>query len=96
MASVRTKALVSALLRKGFRQHSSHHTFYWLYDGEKKTSVKTRVSHGLSEYGDSLLAQVRKQLCLDTKMQLLDLVECPISQQDYLRILVQKGVVIRE
>jgi hypothetical protein len=69
---------------------------FWLYDGEKKTSVKTWVSHGLSEYGDNLLAQVRKQLCLDTKTQLLELVECPLSQQEYLRILVQKRVVIRE
>jgi len=96
MASVKTADLVAALLRKGFRQDNTHHKYFWLYDGEKRTHVHTPISHGLREYGDSLLSRVKKQLFLDTKRQLLNLVDCPLSQQDYLGILVQKRVVIRE
>lgn len=96
MASLKTKKIMSALLQKGFRQSNTHHMVFWLYDGERQTSVKTRVSHGKSEYDDSLLAQMRKQLGLDTKKQLLDLVECPLSYEDYLKLLEQKGLLIRE
>jgi hypothetical protein len=96
MSSVNTADLKAALLKKGFRQDNRHHTYYWLYDGEKKTSVKTAISHGLKEYGDNLLSKVKKQLFLDTKTQLLELVACPLNQQGYLAILVRKRVVIRE
>ncbi len=96
MASLKTKKIMSALLQKGFRQSNTHHMVFWLYDGERQTSVKTRVSHGKSEYDDNLLAQMRKQLGLDTKKQLFDLVECPLSYQDYLELLVKKRVVIRD
>ena len=96
MASLKTKDIVSALLRKGFREDNSHHRFYWLYDGGKKTNVRTFISHGSSEYSDNLLAKMRQQLRLDTKAQLFDLVKCPLSHQDYLDLLVKKRVVIRE
>ena len=97
MASLKTKDIVSALLRKGFHQKSSsHHKYYWLYDGKIQTAVKTRISHGKREYGDNLLGQMSKQLGLDTKMQLVDLVNCPLSKEDYLDLLVRKRRVIRE
>jgi hypothetical protein len=96
MASLKTKDIVSALLQKGFHQSNTHHMVFWLYDGETKTGVKTRISHGKSEYGDNLLAKMRQQLGLDTKAQLFDLVKCPLSHQDYLDLLVKKRVVIRE
>lgn len=96
MASLKTKEIESALLQKGFREKYTHHKVYWLYDGERQTGVKTRISHGGSEYGDNLLAKMRQQLGLDTKAQLFDLVNCPLSRQDYLDLLVKKGVVIRE
>jgi len=97
MASLKTKKIESALLRKGFRQKSSsHHKCYWLYDGKLQTEVHTRISHGKREYGDSLLGPMSKQLGLDTKAQLVDLVNCPLSYEDYLDLLVRKGRVIRE
>jgi hypothetical protein len=96
MASLKTKDIESALLRKGFRQDNTHHKVFWLYDGELQTLVKTRISHGGSEYGDNLLAKMRQQLGLDTKAQLFELVKCPLSHQDYLNLLVKKGVVIRD
>jgi hypothetical protein len=95
MASVKTADLEAALLRKGFRKDNTHHKYYWLYDGEKRTHVHTPISHGVREYGDPLLSRVRKQLSLETKTQLLNLVGCPLSQQEYLNILVQKRIVIR-
>jgi predicted RNA binding protein YcfA (HicA-like mRNA interferase family) len=95
MASLKTKDIESALLRKGFRKHDSHHTYYWLYDGEKKTNVRTFISHGGREYPDNMLSPMSKQLRV-TKRQLLALVDCPLSREDYLDLLVKKGDVIRE
>ena len=91
MTVVKTKDLESALLSKGFRRDNRHHRYYWLYDGEKKTSVKTFLSHGFGEYGDNLLAQIRKGLGLENKRQLLDLIQCPMSQQDLIDYLRATG-----
>jgi len=96
MASLDSKKIAAALLRKGFRVADSSHKFYWLYDGEKKTSVHTMISHGRKDYSDSLLAKMKKQLGLDTKAQLLELVQCPLSREDYLALLLAKGRVIRD
>jgi len=91
---VKTKELESALVGKGFRQDNTHHRFFWLFDGEKKTSVKTYVSHGVREYGDELLDKVKKQLGL-TKPQLLDLIACPMTEHDYLEHLLNIGRIRR-
>jgi len=63
---------------------------YWFYVGEKKTSVRTRLSHGVNEYGDSLLGQVARQLHL-TRADLGDLIECPLKEDEYRQKLISGG-----
>jgi hypothetical protein len=87
MASIKTRDLEAALLRKGFRKDDTHHKYYWFFVGKTKTTVKTLISHGLKEYGNSLLSRVKKELHLDSPQQLVELVECSLSEQDYLKIL---------
>jgi len=88
----KVKAMAAALKRKGFRQDDSHHKYFILYVNGQKTSVRTRLSRGIAEYGSSLLTQVRKQLHL-SRHQFDDLIECPMSAEDYVQHLLDAGFV---
>ena len=94
MAALKTAHIRAALLRKGFREDLTHHRYLWLYVDNKKTSIKTRLSHGAKEYGDFLLSQVQKQLKL-SRPELLRFVECPLDYEQYVRHLVGNGWVTR-
>jgi len=90
VGAIKTKDIKSALLKKGFRSDNRHHEYFWLYVGERKTGVMTRLSYGLSDYGEDLLAKVKQQLGV-TKKQLHDLVECPLKHEAYVAHLVATG-----
>jgi hypothetical protein len=84
----------NALEHKGFRrENTSHHTYFKFYDGEKNTGVCTYTSRGTKhkEYDDSLLTQMVKQLKLDNRKQLLELIDCPMDENSYREILKNKG-----
>ena len=90
MAIVKRKDLEAALLRKGFRRASNHHNHFWFYYRGRKTRIKTFTSHGKREYDDWLLTQVKKQLRV-TKNQLMDLIKCPMSEEEYTQHLIDMG-----
>lgn len=92
MTVIKAKTIASALLNKGFKSSESHHTQYRFYYGGRKTIVKTYLSHGLREYDDSLLSQMKRQLGL-TKQQLMDLINCPLSEDEYIAILLANGSI---
>ena len=83
MKPVPTRQLKKALLRKGFQLDETHHTMFWLIVDGKKTSIKTRLSHGKKEYGSSLLSLMSRQLRL-SKRQFEQFVACPLTQRDYI------------
>ncbi|MBU0690325.1 hypothetical protein KKC97_13685 [bacterium] len=93
MASFKTKDLENALTSKGFKKVKTHHEMYWLYCNGKKTHIRTRISHSEKEYGDNLLSQMAKQTKLH-RSEFLDLVECPLSEEEYLKKLIQRGIII--
>lgn len=82
-----------SLLHKGFRAVAAHHEMYWLYAGDKKTSIRTRLSHGEKEYGQKLLAAMRKQLKL-TKVDFDRFMDCPMTGEQYLELLITQGHVV--
>lgn len=82
-----------ALLHKGFRAVAAHHEMYWLYADDKKTSVRTRLSHGEKEYGQKLLAAMRKQLKL-SKAGFDRFMDCPMTGEHYLELLTAQGHVV--
>ena len=92
MSTFKTRDIRKSLLDKGFEKNSSHHEMYWLHIEGRKTSVRTRLSHGSTEYGDNLLGQMAAQLRL-RRRQLDELVECPMSGKDYIDHLVRHGHV---
>ena len=92
MSSIPSAKLRRALSAKGFRLDEAHHSLYWLVVGDKKRAIRTRVSHSLREYGDELLAQVAKQMRL-RRRELDEFVACPMSREDYVKLLVGRGAL---
>jgi len=93
MASRKGSEIERALLAKGFRYDNAHHRYLTLHVEGSATAIRTYVSHGTRDYGDDLLAKVRKQLHLPRKADLLDLIDCPMSGADYITVLRNQGLV---
>jgi hypothetical protein len=92
MSSWKTRDIRKGLLAKGFNQTKTHHEMYWLYIGDRKTSIRTRISHSESEYGDRLLNQMAKQVGLD-RTEFDDLIQCPLSKEQYIELLRSRGII---
>ena len=71
------------LVKKGFQRTESHHHFFVYYscDG-KKTTVKTKTSHGTRELSSYILQQMARQIQL-SKIDFLNLIDCPMSRHQY-------------
>jgi hypothetical protein len=95
VSAIKTKDIRSALLSKGFRSDNRHHEYLWFFVGETRTTVKTWLSHGISEYGEDLLAKVKKELGV-SKEQLFALVGCPLKYETYVAHLVKSGRIKTE
>jgi predicted RNA binding protein YcfA (HicA-like mRNA interferase family) len=82
-----------ALTRKGFEQSESHHRFF-IYHSKagRKTLVKTKTSHGQREISDDLLSKMAQQVKLP-RGEFLDLVDCPLSRDEYEKKLVALNLV---
>lgn len=92
MSSLKVRDISSSLLKKGFVQHESDHTHYTFYKDNQKTSVWTKISHGERDIGDTLINIMQKQLKL-TKKQFLDFVNCPLSKEEYRKILLDSNSI---
>ncbi len=90
MTAQPTAAIRTALTSKGFPQDNSHHEMYWLYHDGKKTSVRTRISHGATEYGDNLLGQMARQVGL-TRPEFSDFIACPMTAARYTALVTERG-----
>jgi len=82
-----------ALSRKGFIEHSGHHQFLTLYVDGRKTSIRTRVSHGGKDYGHNLMTRLKQQLRLNGTAELQGLLDCPMSRDKYVDLMVERGHV---
>lgn len=95
--SPRSRDLIeSSLLKKGFKvEEARDHRFYYFYYNGKKTICRTKISTGSSykEYSDSLLKKIKKQLMLTKRRQLDDLIDCPMTKDDYVDILKDNKVI---
>lgn len=93
MSQFKTKEIEKALCSKGFEVNKTHHRMLRLYVNGRKSNIRTKLSHGLKEYNDSLLGELRKQLKLDNKEQLKDLIKCPMSKEKYIELLTGKNLL---
>ncbi|MGZ8927249.1 MAG: type II toxin-antitoxin system HicA family toxin [Methylobacter sp.] len=77
------------LIKKGFAlREGDHHRFIYFTLEGKKSAIQTKTSHTpkMKEIPDNLLAQMAKQ-CGITKSQFSDLLDCPLSREEYEAIL---------
>lgn len=81
----------NGLKRKGFRLQKRGERFLHLYADGKKTRIHTHASHGASEISDGLLGKMARQIHL-TRKQLDQLVDCPLSEERYIELLLSKGI----
>jgi predicted RNA binding protein YcfA (HicA-like mRNA interferase family) len=86
----KAKDVSANLLRKGFQQRNGGDKYFHLYVEGKKTPVFTLISQGEKEIHDGLLGQMAKQTKL-SKKEFLDLVDCPLSLEEYLKRLREGG-----
>ena len=83
------------LKKKGFAktEGGNHEVYTFEYKG-RRTDAVTIISRGsgYKTYGSKLIGDMARQLFL-TKDQLLKLIDCPLEQPDYERILISKGII---
>jgi hypothetical protein len=84
----------SALLRKGFKSWDSDHAVFELWIDGRKSPIHTKISHGEREIHDGLLAAMARQLKLK-RAQFDDLVECPLSMEEYVGMLRAGGYLLK-
>jgi len=85
--TIKTKDIDTSLCGKGFdREKNSDHVRYIFYANGIKTRIRTKISHGEREIGDDLILKMSRQLKL-SKSQFMKLIECPLSEEEYTKIL---------
>ncbi len=89
------KDVSSALERKGFERRESKDAYFHLWVNGKKTPIFTKMSQGEREIHDGLLGAMARQVRL-RKAQFDDLIECPLSKEDYVGILREEGHISEE
>jgi hypothetical protein len=90
----KTREIVAALTTKGFQKHSTHHEMFWFHYGTRKTQVRTRISHGVSEYGKRLLCRVRNQMGLvDTELD--SFIDCSLTAEGYAELLIHRKIITK-
>lgn len=93
MTTYSSKNISLVLLKKGFKQDNRDHKKYHLLICGKKVGIHTFVSHGTKEYGDILIGEMKKQLRL-SKKEFVDLIDCPMTKEEYIKILVERGYIM--
>lgn len=76
----KVRDLVKALKKKGFQLYpeKDHHQFYYLTIDGIKHPVYTYLSHSYDEYGDSLMAEIKKQLYFKKTIDMEQFFDCPL------------------
>lgn len=91
----KTKELKSVLLKKGFVEvtNKKRHQFVQFFVEGKKTSIRTMFSHGLKEYSPNLMGKIKNQLRFENAEMAEDFFDCPMSEDDYVKMLIDNGVL---
>jgi len=86
----------AALCKKGFLKESDGDHIRYFLPNTAGTDwiVRTKISHGMkgSEIDAWLISQMARQLHL-TKAQFLELIDCPLDEENYRKILYDEGVI---
>lgn len=92
MSVLKTKEVQKNLCKKGFESHHTDHEMFVYKINGKKSEIRTKISHGETEIGDPLISMMARQLHL-SKNQFVDFAKCIMSEEEYRKELLQKGIV---
>jgi hypothetical protein len=89
----KSKDVKSTLEKKGFVLHPDKHDhqYFILHVGGKKQHISTFLSHGIREYGDSFMTQVKRQLKFKSTQKAEDFFDCPLTKEGYIEMLREEG-----
>jgi molybdopterin-guanine dinucleotide biosynthesis protein A len=91
MAEIHVSRFNGALVSKGFdRSEGKHHTMFHLTASGKRTSIRTRLSHGQRKVDDWLQSQIARELHM-SKRDLLRFINCEIGKQEYIGMMIEDG-----
>lgn len=91
MAVLDAKKTLQNLLGKGFVSAKGDHKFLELYFNGKYI-LHTKISHGEKELESFHIGMMSRQCKLDKK-NFIDLANCPLSKEEYIKILKENGVI---
>jgi predicted RNA binding protein YcfA (HicA-like mRNA interferase family) len=91
MVTVKARDVLTGLGKKGFSLSQGDHSHLIFCVGGKKTAIRTKVSQGRSEIDDHLVNLMSMQVKLEKK-KFIELINCPLTLNDYLRELEQQGI----
>ena len=96
MGVLKGAAVHKALLKKGFitAPGKQKHIRYQFCDGEKRSSVRTHLSHNGQELSDSLQQLMAAQVHL-SKAEFLAMVSCTIGHADLVKTYTENGLLKR-
>lgn len=87
-----SKRDIQAIFNKlNLKTRSTGHHYAWLVHGGRKI-LRVHVSHGKGDIPGRISDKIRSQLRLN-KDNFLHLISCPLSLEQYLDILRQKGLL---
>lgn len=96
---VERKNICKNLPKKGFiKKEDKHHVYFHYHYNGMDTGIYTFVSHSTKhkDYANRLLTEIRKQLHLDTNQNAVDLINCPMDEEQFINILKEKDLIPKD
>jgi hypothetical protein len=95
MSPLPRREVEHSLTSKGFQSSERDHEYFFLYVDGRKTSIRTKLSHG-TEYktlSDQILSKIKRQLRLEKMNELSEFVNCPMSYAMYVAYLRERDQI---
>ena len=86
----KAREVAAVLQTKGFVETTNAHKRYVLWANGRKTLIYTEISHGEKEIRNHMLGVMARQLRI-SRSQLMDLVDCRLTEPTYVKILQEGG-----
>ena len=86
------KKTEQSLLKKGFIKIQGAKHIHYVFVCKGNEICKTFMSRNEQDIGDHLIGQMSKQLCIGKK-EFIGLIDCPLSEEDYIKILKGKDLL---
>lgn len=92
--TLKARVVAAALKKKGFLEDTSgNHVYYWYWFNDRKTTIRTCISHGEDEIDKWLICKMARQLFL-SKDDFVELVSCSLDADAYRERMVFEGHIL--